>query len=76
MPEAVDFTCRNFVPNMGIDEDVATGSIQVPLNAYWTRKLGKAANDPLTCLQVEYVDPLVQTQTSARPHGLSVTHDQ
>ena len=49
--EAADFTCRNFVPKMGVDEDVATGSIQVPLNAYWTAKLGKPAGEPLTCLQ-------------------------
>lgn len=46
-----NFTCRNFIPNLGIDEDVATGSIQVPLNAYWSAKLGKAQGEPLLCLQ-------------------------
>ena len=41
-----DFTVRNFVPKLGIDEDIATGSIQVALNQHWSAKLGKEASAP------------------------------
>jgi predicted PhzF superfamily epimerase YddE/YHI9 len=47
----VDFTVRNFVPKFGIDEDIATGSIQVGLNPFWSAKLGRAEGEPLLCLQ-------------------------
>merc|ERR1719193_242109 len=37
-PDTVDFSVRNFIPQLGCDEDVATGSIQAFLNPYWTAK--------------------------------------
>lgn len=37
-----DFSVRYFIPKWGIDEDVATGSIQVALNKYWSVRLGKS----------------------------------
>ena len=40
MPERVAFSTRNFVPSLGIDEDIATGSIQAFLNPYWTQQHG------------------------------------
>ena len=50
-PTTVDFSVRNFVPSLGIDEDVATGSIQAFLYPYWAYKLGKAPGAPLYAWQ-------------------------
>ncbi|KDM91112.1 PhzF family phenazine biosynthesis protein [Photobacterium galatheae] len=35
------YVLRNFVPNIGIDEDTATGSAQCSLAPYWLEKLGQ-----------------------------------
>ena len=37
-PETVDFSVRHFAPGLGIEEDVATGSIQAFLHPYWAAK--------------------------------------
>lgn len=37
---AVDFTCRFFAPNIGIDEDPVTGSAFCGLGPYWADQLG------------------------------------
>ena len=50
-PERIDFTCRNFVPKLGIEEDIATGSIHAALNPYWRDKLGRGRAEALRCLQ-------------------------
>ena len=50
-PARIDFTCRNFVPNLGIEEDIATGSIHAALNPYWRDKLGRGQAEALHCLQ-------------------------
>lgn len=47
----VDFSVRNFVPSLGIDEDVATGSIQAFLNPYWRARLSKPPDAPLYAWQ-------------------------
>jgi PhzF family phenazine biosynthesis protein len=37
----VDYVCRLFAPEIGIDEDPATGSIHCVLAPYWGARLGK-----------------------------------
>ncbi len=37
----VDYVCRLFAPQEGIDEDPATGSIHCTLAPYWAARLGK-----------------------------------
>jgi len=37
----VDYVCRLFAPEEGIDEDPATGSIHCTLAPYWAGRLGK-----------------------------------
>jgi PhzF family phenazine biosynthesis protein len=38
---AADYVLRLFGPNVGIDEDPATGSAQCPLGPYWSAALGR-----------------------------------
>lgn len=45
----VDFVSRFFAPQVGVDEDAATGSAHTLLTPYWTRKLNKS---PLTAVQL------------------------
>lgn len=47
--ENVDFVSRWFGPNVGVDEDPATGSSHTTLAPYWAEKLGK---DELTARQI------------------------
>ncbi len=37
----VDFVSRSFFPNLGINEDPATGASHTILTPYWSKKLGK-----------------------------------
>jgi len=37
----VDFVCRCFYPNLGINEDPVTGSAHCTLTPYWAKRLGK-----------------------------------
>ena len=39
--DAVDFVCRVFVPNLGINEDPVTGSAYTSLVPYWSKRLAK-----------------------------------
>ena len=39
--DAVDFVCRGFFPQSGIDEDPVTGSANTSLTSLWSEKLGK-----------------------------------
>lgn len=41
--DSVDFVCRFFGPQSGIDEDPATGSAQTSLVPLWAKKLGKTS---------------------------------
>jgi len=38
--ENIDFVCRCFAPEFGIDEDPVTGSAHCALTPYWTKELG------------------------------------
>jgi len=65
VPEGdVAFSVRNFVPQLGIGEDIATGSIQAFLNPYWMAKLGQAASAPLLCWQNSVRGGLVRSRCS------------
>jgi PhzF family phenazine biosynthesis protein len=70
----VDFTCRNFVPKLGIDEDVATGSIQVPLNAYWSKKLGMSPGAPVMCLQASRRGGFIRSRSPGDGHVYVAGH--
>lgn len=39
--DTVDFVCRFFAPQSGVDEDPATGSAQTTLTPFWANRLGK-----------------------------------
>lgn len=47
-PKSIDFSVRYFVPKLGIDEDIATGSIHNFLYPFWASRLGVR---PLRCWQ-------------------------
>lgn len=66
-PERVAFSARNFVPSLGIDEDIATGSIQAFLNPYWADRLGwqGAQNVPLLCWQNSPRGGLIRSRQQA-----------
>ncbi|KZO96397.1 phenazine biosynthesis protein [Calocera viscosa TUFC12733] len=60
-----DFASRVFGPLVGIPEDPVTGSTHCLLGPYWTKKLSKAALEPLKSIQV-----------SPRGGALTVVWDQ
>lgn len=66
-PSEADFTVRNFLPKVGIDEDIATGSIQAHLHAYWGAKLGKR-HKPLLCLQASRRGGFVRSRGTGDGH--------
>lgn len=45
----LDYVCRFFAPQLRIDEDPVTGSLQTALGPYWRRKLGKDVLDVEQC---------------------------
>lgn len=49
-PERIGFSVRHFVPKLGIDEDIATGSIHNFLYPFWASRLGGPPR-PLLCWQ-------------------------
>jgi PhzF family phenazine biosynthesis protein len=64
LDQRTDFTVRNFVPALGIDEDIATGSIQVFLNQYYAEKLGRAPEEPMYCLQASRRGGLIRSRSA------------
>ena len=47
----VDFSCRFFGPNIGIDEDPVTGSAFCGLAPYWQQRLGRKNGEEMVAHQ-------------------------